>query len=167
MVYLTSADQALPALKGHPRILYLQTPQGKKGQHHFLHSVLPQAIPFILLHLQNMRRVCIACETGTDTSVGVALTALTKFFDDSGEFCGKFEYEREGVFSKDDIKSRLHWIITSCPQANPSRTTLKRVNEFLLSPPEFLLSPPKMLFPSGAPSPPHEHNTALIPETVP
>ncbi|KAG2137311.1 initiator tRNA phosphoribosyl transferase-domain-containing protein [Suillus cothurnatus] len=119
----------------HSRILYLQTPQGKKGQHHFLHSVLPQAIPFILLHLQNMRRVCIACETGTDT--------VSAFFDDSGEFCGKFEYEREGVLSKDDIKTRLHWIITSCPQANPSRTTLKRVNEFLLSPPEFLLSPPK------------------------
>lgn len=163
VVYLTSAE-APPALKDHPRVLYIQTPQGKKGQHHFLHSVLPQAIPFILLHLQNTRRVCIACETGTDMSIGVALTALTKFFDDSGEFCGEYEHEREGVLSKDDIKTRLHWIITSCPQANPSRTTLKRVNDFLLSPPEFL-SPPKFLSPSGAPTPPHERKT-LAPETV-
>ncbi|KAG1772087.1 tRNA A64-2'-O-ribosylphosphate transferase [Suillus occidentalis] len=115
VIYLTYADQAPPAFKDHP--------WAKKGQHDFLHSVLPQTIPFILLHLEKMRRVCIACETGTDTSVGVALTALTKFFDDSGEFC-----------AKDDIKTRLHWIITSCPQANPSRSTLKRVNEFLLSP---------------------------------
>ncbi|KAG2347441.1 initiator tRNA phosphoribosyl transferase [Suillus weaverae] len=150
VVYLTSTEEAPPALKDRPHILYIQTPQGKKGQHHFLHSVLPQAIPFIFLHLQKTRRVCIACETGTDTSIGIALAALTKFFDDSGEFCGEHEYERESVLSKDDIKTRLHWIITSCPQANPSRTTLKRVNEFLLSPPEFLFSSQKSVSPSGA-----------------
>ncbi|KAG1794434.1 tRNA A64-2'-O-ribosylphosphate transferase [Suillus plorans] len=153
VVYLTSADHAPPALKDHPRVLYIQTPQGKKGQHHFLHTVLPQVMPFIFLHLRNTRRICIACETGTDTSIGVAIAALTKFFDDSGEFCGEYEYEREGVLSKDDIKTRLHWIITSCPQANPSRTTLKRVNEFLLSPPEFLLSHQKFLSPSAVSNP--------------
>ncbi|KAG1856872.1 tRNA A64-2'-O-ribosylphosphate transferase [Suillus tomentosus] len=153
VVYLTSADDVPPALKDHPRVLYIQTPQGKKGQHHFLHTVLPQVMPFIFLHLQNTRRVCIACETGTDTSIGVAIAALIKFFDDSGEFCGEYEYEREGVLSKDDIKTRLHWIITSCPQANPSRTTLKRVNEFLLSPPEFLLPHQKSLSPSAVPNP--------------
>ncbi|KAG1854203.1 initiator tRNA phosphoribosyl transferase [Suillus subalutaceus] len=138
---------APPALKDHPRVLYIQTPQGKKGQHHFLHS---------------------SCETRTDTSIGVALATLTKFFDDAGEFCDEYEYEyeREGTLSKDDIKTRLHWIITSCPQANPSRTTLKRVNEFLLSPPEFLLSPQKLLYPSGAPTSPHERKTTSIPETV-
>jgi len=36
--------------------------------------------------------------------------------------------------AKDVLKTRLEWIIASCPQANPSRTTLKRVNDFLLSP---------------------------------
>ncbi|KIK39166.1 hypothetical protein CY34DRAFT_808594 [Suillus luteus UH-Slu-Lm8-n1] len=159
VIYLTYADQAPPAFKDHPRVLYIQTPQGKKGQHHFLHSVLPQAIPFILLHLEKTRRVCIACETGTDTSVGVALTALTKFFNDSGEFCGEYEYEREGVLSKDDIKTRLQWIISSCPQANPSRSTLKRVNEFLLS-------PKKLLPPSNALTLPHERKTTSTPETV-
>ncbi|KAG2159192.1 tRNA A64-2'-O-ribosylphosphate transferase [Suillus bovinus] len=151
LVYLTSADYAPPAFKDHPLVLYIKTPQGKKGQHHFLHTVLPQAMPFIFLHLQNTRRICIACETGTDTSIGVALAALTKFFNDSGEFCGEYEYEREGVLSKDDIKTRLHWIITSYPQANPSRTTLKRVNEFLLSPSEFLS-------PSAAPNPPPDES---------
>ncbi|KAG1824375.1 initiator tRNA phosphoribosyl transferase [Suillus subaureus] len=166
-VYLTNADQAPPALKDHPHVLYIQTPRGKKGQHHFLHSVLPQTMPFILHHLQNTRRICIACETGTDTSIGVALAALTKFFDNSGKFCDEHEYEREGVLSKDNIKTRLHWIITSCPQANPSRTTLKRVNEFLLSPPEFLISPPKLLPPSGVPTSSRERETISIPETMP
>ncbi|KAG2153244.1 tRNA A64-2'-O-ribosylphosphate transferase [Suillus clintonianus] len=97
VVYLSSTDQAPPAFKDRPCVLCIQIPQGKKGQHHFLHSVLPQAIPFILLHLQNARRICIACETGTDTSIGVALAALTKFFDESGEFCG--EYKGENVLS--------------------------------------------------------------------
>jgi hypothetical protein len=36
--------------------------------------------------------------------------------------------------AKDVLKTRLQWIIASCPQANPSHTTLKRVNDFLLSP---------------------------------
>ncbi|KAG1725451.1 tRNA A64-2'-O-ribosylphosphate transferase [Suillus lakei] len=97
VVYLTSSDQIPPDFKDNPRVLYIQTPQGKKGQHHFLHTVLPQTIPFILFHLQNARCVCVACETGTDTSIGVALAALTKFFDESGEFCGEYEHEREGV----------------------------------------------------------------------
>lgn len=166
-VYLTNADQAPPALKDHPHVLYIQTPRGKKGQHHFLHSVLPQTMPFILHHLQNTRRICIACETGTDTSIGVALAALTKFFDNSGKFYDEHEHEREGVLSKDNIKTRLHWIITSCPQANPSRTTLKRVNEFLLSPPEFLISPPKLLPPSGVPTSSRERETTSIPKTMP
>jgi hypothetical protein len=34
---------------------------------------------------------------------------------------------------KHTVRTRLHWIITSHPQANPSRSTLKRVNEFLMS----------------------------------
>lgn len=38
------------------------------------------------------------------------------------------------IVAKDVLKVRLQWIISSCPRANPSRTTLKRVNDFLLSP---------------------------------
>jgi tRNA A64-2'-O-ribosylphosphate transferase len=35
--------------------------------------------------------------------------------------------------TKQTIRTRLEWIIASCPRANPSRTTLKRVNELLLT----------------------------------
>lgn len=65
-------------------ILEIQTPEGKKGQIHFLQSVLPQAMNYIRGHLEIGTRVCIACDTGKDTSVGIALAALQKFFDNSG-----------------------------------------------------------------------------------
>ena len=68
------------------RMLSIQTPQGKKGQHHFLTVVLPRSMPFIQRHLQNQRTVCIACNTGTDISVGVALAALAMFFRPDGSW---------------------------------------------------------------------------------
>jgi hypothetical protein len=46
------------------------------------------------------------------------------------------------VADKKSIRTRLEWIIASRPQANPSRATLKRVNEFLLSPPSLWRVPP-------------------------
>ena len=39
--------------------------------------------------------------------------------------------------TKDSIRKRLQWVLECRPGANPSRTTLKRVNEFLLSAPAF------------------------------
>lgn len=68
------------------RMLSIQTPEGKKGQHHFLTVVLPRSMPFIQDHLQNERTVCIACNTGTDISVGVAVAALAIFFLPDGSF---------------------------------------------------------------------------------
>ncbi|KAF8554921.1 initiator tRNA phosphoribosyl transferase [Imleria badia] len=114
------------------RMLRIQTPEGKKGQHHFLTVVLPRSMPFIQHHLQNQRTLCIACNTGTDISVGVALAVLALFFRPDGSLCAQGNARDD--MSKDVVKIRLQWIIASCPQANPSRTTLKRVNDFLLSP---------------------------------
>lgn len=52
----------------------------------------------------------------------------------------RYRHSRDRL-AKDVLKTRLQWIIASCPQVNPSRTTLKRVNDFLLSP----FSDPSML----------------------
>lgn len=71
------------------RMLSIQTPEGKKGQHHFLTVVLPRSMPFIHTHLQNQRIVCIACNTGTDLSVGVAVAALAVFFHPDGSLCSQ------------------------------------------------------------------------------
>lgn len=71
------------------RMLSIQTPEGKKGQQRFLTVVLPRSMPFIRYHLQNRRTVCIACNTGSDISVGVAVAALAMFFRSDGSFCSQ------------------------------------------------------------------------------
>jgi tRNA A64-2'-O-ribosylphosphate transferase len=130
-------------------MLRIETWEGKKGQMQFLQDVLPRSTSFIESHLRAGHRVCVACDTGTELSVGIALVALQKFFNDEGELtpldeptgngtCMSTRLFTESHFcvllaSKQSIRTRLEWIITSRPEANPSRTTLKRVNEFLLS----------------------------------
>ncbi|KAN0081339.1 tRNA A64-2'-O-ribosylphosphate transferase [Tylopilus felleus] len=128
---LTPHDPARLVAREDPRMLGIQTPEGKRGQHHFLTVVLPRAIPFIGHHLQNAT-VCIACSSGTDVSVGVAVAALALFFRPDGSLSERTNARED--LTKDVLKTRLQWVIASCPQANPSRTTLKRVNDFLLSP---------------------------------
>ena len=130
----------------------VSAPEGKKGQLSFLQSVLPKTIPFISDKLRTGSRICISCDTGRDLSVGVALVALQKFFDHNGSFrevCEESNAHRKllclisicairvscsSSATKESIKTRLQWIISSRPQANPSRATLKRVNEYLLTP---------------------------------
>lgn len=65
-------------------LLYIVTPEGKKGQAHFLQTVLPLSMHFLQEHLAQGMRICIACDTGKDLSVGVAIAALQKYFDDEG-----------------------------------------------------------------------------------
>jgi len=48
---------------------------------------------FIALNLEKAHPVCVACEMGTDLSIGVALAALAKFFDDKGELHEEREQE--------------------------------------------------------------------------
>lgn len=176
----TSQPSTVP--RNPPEILHLFLDSGKKGQHTFLHSVLPQSLDFISYHLapkrpqqgeeeeegsqvDRGRNICIACESGKDASVGVAVAALQILFDEEGRYRGdesdgrfgtgesmssafvmgwdrisiltvdfSFVFLRETAATKQSIRRRLEWIIASRPQANPSRTTLKRVNDFLLSP---------------------------------
>ncbi|KAI0078709.1 initiator tRNA phosphoribosyl transferase [Panus rudis PR-1116 ss-1] len=120
-------------------VLLLEMSEGKRGQTQFLQSVLPRAIPFIEAKLSKGTKVCVCCHNGKDASVGVVLVALQLYFDANGQFV-KSAAEREVLRSSADKKSlstRLQWIISSRAQANPSRATLKRVNEFLLTPAEF------------------------------
>lgn len=144
--------------------LFIPTLLGRKGQAHFLNTVLPTSMDFICDRLYKGLRVCIACETGKDLSVGVVLAALQLFYEDDGSFRGvsKSNYPKIGtlvlwvvqilvmnyneLIDKHSLRTRLEWVIASRPQANPSRATLKRVNEFFLTPPalrRILLSPPE------------------------
>ena len=143
----TAGQLGSPSIDSH---IAIEAPEGKKGQLAFLQSVLPKAIPFISNKLRTGSRICISCDTGRDLSVGVALVVLQKFFDHNGSFqeiCESNAHRKFLLYSsslcpyhsafpatKESIKTRLQWIISSRPQANPSRATLKRVNEYLLTP---------------------------------
>lgn len=73
-----------------PKILHLHLDPGKKGQHTFLYSILPRSLDFITFQLSHdqEQNVCIACESGKDASVGVAVAALQVLFDDEGRYRG-------------------------------------------------------------------------------
>ena len=149
-IILASSMQGEPVSESQK--VYIPVVTGKKGQNHFLQTTLPTATALIRDRLAKEKRVCIVCESGKDLSVGVALAALQLFFQDNGRLVsmdsdstlsqGAFYFallQPHGlifiVADKKSIRTRLEWIIASRPQANPSRATLKRVNEFLLSPP--------------------------------
>ena len=135
-------------------VLRLRLAEGKKDQLHFLQHVLPVSISFIKARLAAGHVICVCCDSGRDASVGIVLAAIQLCFDDEGKLVepgvsGTFSMfsEIEAMVltiwrvasspSKQSIRTRLQWIIASRPAANPSRVTLKRVNEFLLSSPAF------------------------------
>jgi len=80
------------------------------------------------------KRIIVACETGKDLSIGVALALLCLFFNDRGDLVEGYESERLLV-NKTFIRRRLGWVSTSMPDANPSRATLQSVNSFLMERP--------------------------------
>lgn len=82
---------------------------------------------------ESLPRVIVACETGRDLSVGVALALDCWCFDDTGRL--RFGSDGDGEmprFTKTAIRVRLGRIMTAMPEANPSRTTLQSVNSFFL-----------------------------------
>lgn len=78
-------------------------------------------------------QIIVACESGQDLSLGVALALLCLHFDDDGNLKVANEGDNPSI-NKDFIRRRLTWISTSMPDANPSRATLQSVNSFLMSP---------------------------------
>ncbi|KAI0690919.1 initiator tRNA phosphoribosyl transferase [Cerioporus squamosus] len=118
-----------------PRVLRMRLAEGKKDQLHFLQHVLPAATHYIEDRLAIGDAICVCCDSGRDAGVGIALAAIQLFFDDEGKPVEPGV--QAACSSKESIRTRLQWIIASRPAANPSRVTLKRVNEFLLSSPSF------------------------------
>ncbi len=97
---ISEAGTDTPESEESATILTLHLLPGKRGQHQFLKSVLPQSLQFIDIHLarDSTSAICICCDTGKDASVGVALAALQLFFDDEGVYIpdserGKFQRE--------------------------------------------------------------------------
>jgi tRNA A64-2'-O-ribosylphosphate transferase len=101
---------------------------------HFLRTALASRKTEVGQELMMQKHIVIACETGKDLSIGVALAFLCLFFDDTGSL---LRDPRQGAnIDKNFIRSRLGWISTSMPDANPSRATLQSVNSFLMEHPK-------------------------------
>ncbi|KAL8392778.1 hypothetical protein RB595_002816 [Gaeumannomyces hyphopodioides] len=76
-------------------------------------------------------KVLVACESGRDVSVGVALALACHCFDDRGNVLPAQAACRPSP-TKDFIRTKLGRIVIAMPEANPSRATLQSVNSFLM-----------------------------------
>ncbi|KAF4453079.1 2`-O-ribosyl phosphate transferase RIT1 [Fusarium albosuccineum] len=114
---------------------YMQVGLGKsKTASRNLRVALPEICTFASTFLSSLTepgegRIIIACKSGRDLSVGVALTISCYLFDDEGNFRTP---AADVSFTKTLVKSRLGFIMTTYPEANPSRSTLQSVNSFLM-----------------------------------
>jgi tRNA A64-2'-O-ribosylphosphate transferase len=100
-----------------------------------LRAALPSIIDFVLNVRSKMEAspsIFIACSGGKDHSVGVALSLLCLLYDASGTFV---KSTKNTDIDKAFIRKRLGWIMTSMPDANPSRATLQSVNSYLMEKP--------------------------------
>lgn len=102
-----------------------------------LRAVLVQILSFVGVQLEKqpetISKVVIACTTGKDHSAGVALALLCRLYSDDGK---PYAQEASRRIDKTFIRRRLGWIMTSIPDANPSRSTLQSVNSFLMERPD-------------------------------
>jgi len=140
MIYIDVASG--PNSPSHPEldssitqpILHLTLPPGKRGQTIFLHDILPLSIAFAQRRLRKTEdpsALAIVCSDGTDISVGVGIAIMQVLFDEQGNLS---EVPLSPTFvTKPSLRTRLQWIQSSQSDANPSRATLKRVNEFFMS----------------------------------
>jgi tRNA A64-2'-O-ribosylphosphate transferase len=101
-----------------------------------LRAALPIIVDAVKSYLGRMGpsggRIVVACESGKDASIGVALSLLCLFFDDQGQLMIKQNTTR---IVKAFIRGRLGWISTALPDANPNRATLQSVNSYLMDRP--------------------------------
>jgi len=80
------------------------------------------------------KHIIVACESGKDLSIGVVLSILCLFFNDDGLLLK--DGRRRTKIDKNFIRSRLGWISTSMPDANPSGATIQSVNSYLMERPK-------------------------------
>ena len=115
------------------KVLSLHCRAGKLGSKD-LRDKLSVAKGSAAKRLQRKQDSCIliTCSTGRDLSVGVALALLCLFFDDSGNLTLSPSL---ASIDKAFVKTRLAWITSCKPDANPSRSTLQAINSFLIDRP--------------------------------
>ncbi|KAL4916835.1 tRNA A64-2'-O-ribosylphosphate transferase [Aspergillus aurantiobrunneus] len=122
------------ATQGNPKRLNLGCISSKQGGRD-LRNHLDKVRGFVgsQLGANPSQSLLVMCESGIDLSAGILLTIICLFYNDAGEFVGP----RREVISKQFIRQRLVWIVSSKHDVNPSRSTLQSVNAFLMQPPDY------------------------------
>jgi tRNA A64-2'-O-ribosylphosphate transferase len=126
-----------------PYILNINLGPHKLGSRN-LRTVLPPITSFISKNLTKYfsssdaisePSTIIACKTGREHSIGIALALLCLLYNSDGQLCGDKQGHASQKIDKLFIRQRLSWIMTAFPDANPSGATLQSVNSFLMQPP--------------------------------
>lgn len=114
-------------------MLVLPISQGKAGQKQFMEA-LPRAIQFAARNLDDTSwtYIRVVGESNLDAALGITMALLEALFASDGVYTGQLEKHEH---TKRSIRMRLEWIQQSFPGANPSRTTMNRINEYFMSPP--------------------------------
>ncbi|KAJ5495160.1 hypothetical protein N7539_000276 [Penicillium diatomitis] len=101
-----------------------------------LRKSLSRVREFIAAQLgsDSSRTLLVTCETGKDLSAGVVLAIVCLFYAEDGSFDVS---QSKRSMSKQFIRQRLAWIVSSKHDVNPSRSTLQSVNAFLMEPPDY------------------------------
>ncbi|KAL4764627.1 initiator tRNA phosphoribosyl transferase family protein [Aspergillus foveolatus] len=134
-----------------PKRLNLGCISSKQGGRD-LRNHLDKVRDFVNLHLgsNSSQSLLVMCESGKDLSAGTLLTIICLFYNDAGKsnrhqyysnltltVVGEFVGPRTQTISKQFIRQRLAWIVSSKHDVNPSRSTLQSVNAFLMQRPDY------------------------------
>ncbi|EPS34646.1 hypothetical protein PDE_09610 [Penicillium oxalicum 114-2] len=128
-----NADAA--AVESNSRRLNLGCASAKLGSRD-LRKSLGKVRDFVAAQLGGdaSRSLLVTCETGKDLSAGALLAIVCLFYTEDGTFDLS---QTKRSMSKQFIRQRLAWIVSSKHDVNPSRSTLQSVNAFLMEPPDY------------------------------
>jgi tRNA A64-2'-O-ribosylphosphate transferase len=129
--------------------LFYRIPRSKKGELYYVSTVLPACAEAATKAMAEGKQVVVVDDDGKDVAVGIMVALSWLLVDDDGnkrqgpaptgeprlKLAGEESTDLFATATKADTRTRLQWILDKRPGANPSRSTLQRVNEFLMSPP--------------------------------
>ncbi|KUM59266.1 hypothetical protein ACN42_g7884 [Penicillium freii] len=128
-------NESAAAVEGNAKRLNLGCDSGKLGSRD-LRKCLEKVREFIGARLgaDSSLSVLVTCENGKDLSAGTMLAIVCLFYNDEGAFNASLS---KRAISKQFIRQRLAWLVSSKHDVNPSRATLQSVNAFLMQPPDY------------------------------
>ena len=132
-----------PSSAGKPLKLCLGCKAGRLGSRDLRHRL--HLVSSLMEQLGARPKILVACDSGDNLAIGVALAILCQYYDPKGEIClgnlgqsvdtiaGNFSCEPTKHVNKVFVRERLARLLETSPSFKPSRATLQSVNAFLMS----------------------------------